>query len=59
MLKRYDANKDEMVEVTQEWIDEFQKHTKALALHYKENAPNSFKQFYMEYASTGKVTENA
>ena len=50
---------DEMVEVTQEWVNEFQKYAKALALHYKENSPDNFNKFYDEYIVTGKVKSNA
>lgn len=53
MIKRYDPQKDEEVEVTQEWFDNYVKSNRELALDYKENDPISFKKFY------DKVIENA
>lgn len=58
MLQRYDAVSDELVELTQEWFNDFQRQMLALALHYKNNSPDNFAKFREKYILTGKVTEN-
>lgn len=47
MLKRYDIEKDEMIEITQDWLDAQIKYSTALAVHYKNHSPENFKKFMM------------
>lgn len=49
MIKRYDIQKDEMIELTQEDFDKIENQLRAVTLHYKRNSPENFDKFRNEY----------
>ena len=51
-LKRYDAIKDEMVELTQEYFDNLQKRFEQMLLHYSTSCPEKYKEFCNKYKET-------
>lgn len=59
MLKRYDAIKEEMVELTQEYFDLLQSQFAQLMFHYSKNSPENYKNFKYVDTATKKADENA
>jgi len=55
MLQRYDATKDEMVELDQEYFNKLYKQFIAISLDYKKNCPDKYKEFLDNYTLTVKV----
>ncbi len=57
MLTRYDAIKDQEVELTQEYFNELQAQFGAMLHHYSLNCNDKFNEFCEEWKS--KVNKNA